>query len=214
MIARKLHRRCCGRRPRFAETSVVDSLRFPSLTPQNFLRCIRSDHGRSEQDMNQMLQGVSEKEKQRLMVMLEEMQMKEQVTMYNSLVERCFANCVTSFRGKNLDEREEKCVRRCPPNLHGHHSVNARLNTCRSLHLSVSGVQRSLSKHQRARGRRSRRSVTQHRARHQCRLKLRRAGAETQHFWDSERALQSHPSKLFHLSVFNARSSRRILVCH
>ncbi|KAJ1478804.1 translocator of the inner mitochondrial membrane 9 [Baffinella frigidus] len=64
-------------------------------------------------DMNAMLQGVSEKEKQRLMVMLEEMQMKEQVTMYNSLVERCFANCVTSFRSKTMDDREDKCVKRC-----------------------------------------------------------------------------------------------------
>jgi hypothetical protein len=32
------------------------------------------------QDMNAMLQGVSEGEKQRLMMALEEMQMKEQVT--------------------------------------------------------------------------------------------------------------------------------------
>eukprot|EP00287_Rhodomonas_sp_CCMP768_P003265 CAMPEP_0196722468 /NCGR_PEP_ID=MMETSP1091-20130531/4830_1 /TAXON_ID=302021 /ORGANISM="Rhodomonas sp., Strain CCMP768" /LENGTH=123 /DNA_ID=CAMNT_0042064179 /DNA_START=68 /DNA_END=440 /DNA_ORIENTATION=- len=46
-------------------------------------------------------------------VMLEEMQMKEQVTMYNSLVERCFANCVNGFRQKTLDEKEDKCVKRC-----------------------------------------------------------------------------------------------------
>ena len=35
-----------------------------------------------------MLAGVSESERQRLMMMLEDMQIKEQVTMYNSLVER------------------------------------------------------------------------------------------------------------------------------
>uniref|UniRef100_A0A7S1DFI8 Mitochondrial import inner membrane translocase subunit n=1 Tax=Hemiselmis andersenii TaxID=464988 RepID=A0A7S1DFI8_HEMAN len=52
-------------------------------------------------------------EQQKLMVMLEEMQLKEQVTMYNSLVERCFANCTSTFRSKNLDEREEKCIVRC-----------------------------------------------------------------------------------------------------
>jgi hypothetical protein len=33
--------------------------------------------------------GMPESEKQKLMSMLEEMQLKEQVTMYNSLVERC-----------------------------------------------------------------------------------------------------------------------------
>mmetsp|Transcript_15626 Transcript_15626/g.22937 ORF Transcript_15626/g.22937 Transcript_15626/m.22937 type:complete len:95 (+) Transcript_15626:1-285(+) len=64
-------------------------------------------------DMNSMLQGVSDGEKQRLMVALEEMQMKEQVTMYNGLVERCFANCVNSFQSKTLDSKEEKCVNRC-----------------------------------------------------------------------------------------------------
>lgn len=33
--------------------------------------------------------------------------------MYNSLVERCFTDCVDSFRRKSLDKQEEACVRRC-----------------------------------------------------------------------------------------------------
>lgn len=33
--------------------------------------------------------------------------------MYNSLVERCFTDCVDSFRRKTLDKQEESCVRRC-----------------------------------------------------------------------------------------------------
>ncbi|RVW65830.1 Mitochondrial import inner membrane translocase subunit Tim9 [Vitis vinifera] len=33
--------------------------------------------------------------------------------MYNSLVERCFSDCVESFRRKSLDKQEETCVRRC-----------------------------------------------------------------------------------------------------
>jgi mitochondrial import inner membrane translocase subunit TIM9 len=33
--------------------------------------------------------------------------------MYNSLVERCFTDCVDTFRRKNLDKQEESCVRRC-----------------------------------------------------------------------------------------------------
>lgn len=40
------------------------------------------------QDLNQMMAGMPQAEQQKLMVMLEEMQLKEQVTMYNSLVER------------------------------------------------------------------------------------------------------------------------------
>lgn len=33
--------------------------------------------------------------------------------MYNSLVERCFTDCVDTFRRKSLDKQEETCVRRC-----------------------------------------------------------------------------------------------------
>ncbi|KAL0357354.1 UNVERIFIED_CONTAM: Mitochondrial import inner membrane translocase subunit Tim9 [Sesamum calycinum] len=33
--------------------------------------------------------------------------------MYNSLVERCFTDCVDTFRRKTLDKQEETCVRRC-----------------------------------------------------------------------------------------------------
>jgi len=33
--------------------------------------------------------------------------------MYNSLVERCFRDCVDSFRRKDLDNAEEKCVQAC-----------------------------------------------------------------------------------------------------
>lgn len=33
--------------------------------------------------------------------------------LYNSLVERCFNNCVDSFTRKALTKQEETCVRRC-----------------------------------------------------------------------------------------------------
>ena len=44
---------------------------------------------------------------------------RAQVTMYNGLVERCFANCVNSFQSKTLDAKEER-VQPCPhpPTLH------------------------------------------------------------------------------------------------
>ncbi|KAL4188858.1 hypothetical protein AMTRI_Chr08g162580 [Amborella trichopoda] len=33
--------------------------------------------------------------------------------MYNSLVERCFNDCIDTFRRKSLDKQEDTCVRRC-----------------------------------------------------------------------------------------------------
>ncbi|KAF2538841.1 hypothetical protein F2Q68_00019594 [Brassica cretica] len=33
--------------------------------------------------------------------------------MYNSLVERCFVDCVDSFTRKTLQKQEETCVMRC-----------------------------------------------------------------------------------------------------
>ncbi|KAF3325153.1 mitochondrial import inner membrane translocase subunit Tim9 [Carex littledalei] len=33
--------------------------------------------------------------------------------MYNSLVEKCFTDCVDTFRRKTLDKQEETCVKRC-----------------------------------------------------------------------------------------------------
>ena len=33
--------------------------------------------------------------------------------MYNALVERCFRDCVDSFRRKDLEPAEERCVAKC-----------------------------------------------------------------------------------------------------
>lgn len=33
--------------------------------------------------------------------------------MYNSLVEKCFAGCVSSFRSKTLDKKEISCAENC-----------------------------------------------------------------------------------------------------
>jgi hypothetical protein len=51
----------------------------------------------TSQDFQQMMAGMPQGEQQKLMVMLEEMQLKEQVTMYNSLVERCVCGCRSTF---------------------------------------------------------------------------------------------------------------------
>ncbi|KAL2353645.1 mitochondrial import inner membrane translocase subunit TIM9, partial [Cryomyces antarcticus] len=44
---------------------------------------------------------------------MEKKQMKEFMTMYSNLVQRCFDDCVTDFSSKSLLSREEGCVMRC-----------------------------------------------------------------------------------------------------
>lgn len=55
----------------------------------------------------------SEAEKQAMLQKLEEMQLKDTLRMFNGLVERCFSECVVSFRSKALTATEEKCVSTC-----------------------------------------------------------------------------------------------------
>ena len=35
------------------------------------------------------------------------------ISMYNNLVEKCFGQCVSSFRSKTLDKSEATCVENC-----------------------------------------------------------------------------------------------------
>ncbi|KAJ7519589.1 hypothetical protein O6H91_20G045100 [Diphasiastrum complanatum] len=59
------------------------------------------------------LEGLGEEDKQRMTTMIESLQVRDSLKMYNLLVERCFTHCVDSFRRKTLDKQEETCVRRC-----------------------------------------------------------------------------------------------------
>jgi import inner membrane translocase subunit TIM9 len=59
------------------------------------------------------LQQGSDAEKQAMLMKLEEMQLKDTLRMFNGLVERCFCECVVSFRSKALTATEEKCVSTC-----------------------------------------------------------------------------------------------------
>ncbi|KAK1735089.1 Tim9 family protein [Skeletonema marinoi] len=44
---------------------------------------------------------------------MEQMQMKDSLVMYNTLVERCFGTCISSFRSKSLDKYETTCMENC-----------------------------------------------------------------------------------------------------
>mmetsp|Transcript_8610 Transcript_8610/g.21166 ORF Transcript_8610/g.21166 Transcript_8610/m.21166 type:complete len:96 (+) Transcript_8610:3578-3865(+) len=50
---------------------------------------------------------------QEFMQYLEQMQLKDSLTMYNKLVERCSDGCITSFRSKTLDKYETTCLENC-----------------------------------------------------------------------------------------------------
>ncbi|KAJ1407333.1 hypothetical protein Fmac_022179 [Flemingia macrophylla] len=59
------------------------------------------------------LDSLPEADKQRMSVMIDQLQIRDSLRMYNSLVERCFNDCVDTFKHKSLQKQEETCVRRC-----------------------------------------------------------------------------------------------------
>ncbi|XP_024028083.1 mitochondrial import inner membrane translocase subunit Tim9 [Morus notabilis] len=59
------------------------------------------------------LQSLSEEDNIKMSAMIEQLQIRDSLRMYNSLVERCFNDCVDTFKHKSLQKQEESCVRRC-----------------------------------------------------------------------------------------------------
>ncbi|XXG66270.1 hypothetical protein AAC387_Pa05g3786 [Persea americana] len=59
------------------------------------------------------LDSLPEEDKLRMSSMIDHLQIRDSLRMYNLLVERCFSDCVDSFRRKSLDKQEETCVQRC-----------------------------------------------------------------------------------------------------
>ncbi|KAG6697361.1 hypothetical protein I3842_09G194500 [Carya illinoinensis] len=59
------------------------------------------------------LESLPEEDKVRMSTMIEQLQIRDSLRMYNSLVERCFTDCVDTFQRKSLTKHEETCVRRC-----------------------------------------------------------------------------------------------------
>eukprot|EP00884_Botryococcus_braunii_P022590 jgi/Botrbrau1/9014/Bobra.0148s0116.1 len=59
------------------------------------------------------MEHVPKEHQQQLLDRVDEMQIRDSLRMYNTLVERCFRDCVDSFRRKDLEAAEEKCVENC-----------------------------------------------------------------------------------------------------
>mmetsp|Transcript_2126 Transcript_2126/g.5952 ORF Transcript_2126/g.5952 Transcript_2126/m.5952 type:complete len:98 (-) Transcript_2126:84-377(-) len=64
-------------------------------------------------NLMQGMENMSQRDQRAVLEQLNEMQMAESMNTFNGLVERCFNECVTSFRNKSLDAPEEQCVQRC-----------------------------------------------------------------------------------------------------
>mmetsp|Transcript_21763 Transcript_21763/g.50215 ORF Transcript_21763/g.50215 Transcript_21763/m.50215 type:complete len:99 (-) Transcript_21763:258-554(-) len=59
------------------------------------------------------VQNLPPHQQKAFMQKLEQMQLKDSLTMYNNLVERCFDPCVSNFRSKVVDKSEKACMENC-----------------------------------------------------------------------------------------------------
>ncbi|KAJ5121746.1 mitochondrial import inner membrane translocase subunit tim9 [Penicillium atrosanguineum] len=59
------------------------------------------------------MDGLSASEQREFASRMERKQMKEFMTMYSKMVQRCFDDCVNDFTTKSLINREEQCIMRC-----------------------------------------------------------------------------------------------------
>jgi import inner membrane translocase subunit TIM9 len=59
------------------------------------------------------LDNLSPSDRASVMKELNSMQMMESIQTYNGLVDRCFNECISSFRSKTLDSQETDCIKKC-----------------------------------------------------------------------------------------------------
>ncbi|OAY57957.2 mitochondrial import inner membrane translocase subunit TIM9-like [Manihot esculenta] len=66
-----------------------------------------------DKNMLQGLDGLPEEDQRRMAAVIDQLQVRDSMRMYNSVVERCFNDCVDNFTRKSLQKQEETCVMRC-----------------------------------------------------------------------------------------------------
>ncbi|KAK2738232.1 protein transporter tim9 [Onygenales sp. PD_40] len=59
------------------------------------------------------MDALNANEQRELAARMEKKQMKEFMTVYSTIVQRCFEDCVTDFTTKSLISREQGCINRC-----------------------------------------------------------------------------------------------------
>ncbi|KAJ5179104.1 hypothetical protein N7492_002314, partial [Penicillium capsulatum] len=73
------------------------------------------------------MDALNQSEQREFASRMERKQMKEFMTMYSKMVQRCFDDCVNDFTTKSLVNREEQCILRCvDKNLKGSARLNER----------------------------------------------------------------------------------------
>ena len=63
--------------------------------------------------MDRFLSSATPDERDALLEVMNELQLKEMQQMFNGLGQRCFTRCVTNFRSRQLDGNEKACITSC-----------------------------------------------------------------------------------------------------
>jgi len=64
--------------------------------------------------------GLSPAEQKALEGVIEQKQMRDLMSLYSKLVERCFTSCCNDFTSKVLSSKEEDCIKRCADKFLAH----------------------------------------------------------------------------------------------
>ncbi|KAJ3356937.1 protein transporter tim9 [Allomyces javanicus] len=59
------------------------------------------------------LSRIPQHEQAQVQALLEEGQARSSIRMYNTVVERCFTDCITTFHSSALSPTETACVKQC-----------------------------------------------------------------------------------------------------
>ncbi|KAI5854009.1 Tim10/DDP family zinc finger protein [Tricharina praecox] len=59
------------------------------------------------------MESLNANEQREFQQLVERRQMKDFMTMYSNLVQRCFDDCINDFTSKAVSTKEETCVNRC-----------------------------------------------------------------------------------------------------
>ncbi|XP_050235737.1 mitochondrial import inner membrane translocase subunit TIM9 [Mercurialis annua] len=73
-----------------------------------------------DKNLLQGLDNLPEEDKMRMANLIEQLQVRDSMRMYNAVVERCFTDCVDNFTRKSLQKQEETCVMRCAEKFFKH----------------------------------------------------------------------------------------------
>ncbi|KAF3330509.1 mitochondrial import inner membrane translocase subunit Tim9 [Carex littledalei] len=87
-----------------------------------------------------LMESLPEEDRARMSAIIDQLQTRDALRIYNSLVQRCFSDCVNSFGRKALGKQEELCVRLSPSSIASLSSIRSETG---ALLINLSVPQRS-----------------------------------------------------------------------